>query len=120
MGIKFGKGEETQASFHRGVNTYRHWLFSSTHQQLFINENMDNFLKGGKDMGICRCGTCGELANDDRDFRPGHDMKLRKKIEDKVGGLFKLEDLVDAAEKYSRGEIESAKFTKRVREIFSS
>lgn len=70
-------------------------------------------------MATCKCGICGQDAASGRDFLPGHDMKLRKEIEKKVGGLFNLNDLVDVAEKYSRGEIESQKFTKRVREIFS-
>lgn len=70
-------------------------------------------------MSICKCKECGENVSDGRDFCPGHDQRLRIAIEKKVGGLLKLDDLVDVAEKYYRGEIESQQFTKRVRQIFS-
>lgn len=44
MGVKFKKGEKTQASFHRRINTYRHWLYSSANQQFIINP----YARGGR------------------------------------------------------------------------
>ena len=43
---------------------------------------------------LCICG-CGEVTRSGR-FRPGHDQKLRKAIEDAVGGLESLRSLVEA------------------------
>ena len=42
----------------------------------------------------CYCG-CGETTRGGR-FRPGHDQKLRKAIEDAVGGLDSLRAIVEA------------------------
>lgn len=41
----------------------------------------------------CQCG-CGDLTRGGR-YRPGHDQKLRKAIEDAVGGLESLRILVE-------------------------
>jgi hypothetical protein len=43
---------------------------------------------------VCICG-CGETTRGGR-FRPGHDQKLRKAIEDAVGGLESLRALAEA------------------------
>lgn len=42
----------------------------------------------------CLCG-CGETVNAGREFRPEHDQKLRKKMEDAVGGIEALKRLVE-------------------------
>lgn len=42
----------------------------------------------------CICG-CGEKTKGGK-YRPGHDQKLRKAIEDSVGGLESLRSLVEA------------------------
>lgn len=68
-------------------------------------------------MNYCKCG-CGKEASKGRNFLPGHDSKLRKKIEDKIGGIFGLEDLVNAAELFHRGKIREAEFNARVKELF--
>lgn len=67
-------------------------------------------------MGACKCG-CGEEAKAGRNFLPGHDMKLRKQLEEKVGGLFNLEKLVNAAKKYSHGKMAPKDFTEYVEDI---
>lgn len=41
----------------------------------------------------CLCG-CGAPVN--RSFRPGHDQRLRKAIEEAVGGIEELKRLVEA------------------------
>lgn len=48
---------------------------------------------------VCICG-CGEITRVGR-FRPGHDQKLRKAIEDAVGGLENLRSLAEAYVKHS-------------------
>jgi len=50
----------------------------------------------------CACG-CGQLTRGGT-FLPGHDAKLRAKIEGRVGGLLMLAKLVETCEKYSFGE----------------
>ena len=57
----------------------------------------------------CACG-CGKETGGGV-FLPGHDQALRSQIERKIGGLLPLRDLVDAAEKYARGELEDEAFT---------
>lgn len=68
-------------------------------------------------MNECKCG-CKEEASPGKNFLKGHDSKLRKKIEREVGGILTLEKLVDAAKKYSCGEIKEAEFLKVVSKIF--
>ena len=45
-------------------------------------------------MSACICG-CGEWPNSDSRFLPGHNQKLRAKIEHAVGGLEALNELVE-------------------------
>ena len=52
-------------------------------------------------MPICAC-ECDEQTKGGI-FCPGHDSKLRTKIESKIGGLLNLEKLVDAAMEYAEG-----------------
>ena len=68
-------------------------------------------------MASCKCG-CGEESA--RDFLPGHDQKLRSQIESRVGGLLSLQELVDAAASYARGESSDEAFTQRVRSLFAA
>lgn len=42
---------------------------------------------------MCCCG-CGEVTKGGK-FRPGHDQKLRKAIEDAVGGLESLRSIAE-------------------------
>ena len=90
------------------------------HDGCFRKRDIITFSKGA-DMGICKCGTCNKpTKRANSDFLPGHDSKLRKQIEARVGGIFKLQELADIAEGYARGKIKSEEFTKRVRSIFSA
>jgi hypothetical protein len=69
-------------------------------------------------MGECKCG-CGKETTNEKDFKTGHDSKLRSKIENEVGGIFALEKLVRTANDYSCGKIKEGEFLKVVREIFT-
>ena len=69
-------------------------------------------------MDNCKCG-CGDQTNG-RDFLPGHDQKLRTKLQHQVGGLLALQELVNAAEKYSRGKMGTEGFENLVRRIFAA
>jgi hypothetical protein len=53
-------------------------------------------------MGDCRCG-CGESA-ENGDFIAGHSQKLAASLIREVGGIFVLQELVQAAKKYSQGK----------------
>jgi len=68
-------------------------------------------------MGSCKCG-CGNPVND-KNFLPGHDQKLRTMLVNEVGGLFALQELVDAGKKYTSGVMEPETFTSIVKEIFT-
>jgi hypothetical protein len=70
-------------------------------------------------MSDCKCG-CGEEAAKGKDFRPGHDSKLRTKIEGKVGGILNLERLIDNAEDFSQGKIKEEEFINITKEIFDT
>lgn len=54
-------------------------------------------------MADCACG-CGERTAGGT-YRPGHDQKLRRDLEERVGGLLRLEQLVDSAEAYFSGQL---------------
>jgi len=54
-------------------------------------------------MNKCKCGDCNELTNSD--YAPGHDQKLRSALEQRVGGLLNLKQLIAACEDYSTGKI---------------
>lgn len=69
-------------------------------------------------MPNCKCG-CGKKANIGG-FLPGHDQKLRVSLEDEVGGLLALQELVQGAKKYSCGEAEAEQFESLVRRIFAA
>jgi len=69
-------------------------------------------------MGNCKCG-CGEPASNGN-FISGHGQKLTACLVKEAGGLFALQELVDAAKKYSGGTMESEEFTSIVRKNFTS
>lgn len=54
------------------------------------------------------------------DFAPGHDQRLRSKIEQMVGGLLALKDLVQSCENYAKGESSEEEVLRTVRRIMSS
>jgi len=66
-------------------------------------------------MPICACG-CEELTKGGV-FCPGHDSKLRSKIESKIGGLLNLEKLVEAALEYANGQTSLDEFG-RITKLF--
>lgn len=65
----------------------------------------------------CECG-CGEVPASGG-FRSGHDQKLRINLEQQVGGLLALRDLVRAAAAYSAGEQSLHSFSDQVRRVFA-
>ena len=69
-------------------------------------------------MPMCECGRGKETAGGD--FLPGHDQKLRSRIEKYVGGLLPLRDLVESARAYVAGHTGEEEFLRRVRELWSN
>jgi len=67
-------------------------------------------------MPICACG-CGEETKRGK-FLPGHDQKLRKKLEEKVGGLPLLARLVQTGEMYAGGKMSLEDLGSLVKLIF--
>lgn len=68
-------------------------------------------------MSTCQCGCGGNPASGN--FLPGHDQRLRSKLENRVGGLVVLRDLIDAAEAYAAGDLSLQPFSDQVRSIFA-
>jgi hypothetical protein len=66
----------------------------------------------------CQCDCGGSVAVGD--FLPGHDQNLRTKLEHRVGGLLALKELVQAAKKYSCGELRAEELENLVRCIFTA
>jgi hypothetical protein len=67
-------------------------------------------------MPICACG-CGEETKRGR-FLPGHEQKLRKHLDEKVGGLPLLARLVQAGEMYAGGQMRLDDLGRLVKLIF--
>ncbi len=68
-------------------------------------------------MAGCACGCGKETVGGV--FVPGHDQRLRTQIENQIGGLLRLRELVDSAQKYASGELETEPFTMLTRRLFS-
>ena len=68
-------------------------------------------------MPICACG-CGEQTKGGK-FLPGHDQKLRKSLEQEVGGVALLGRLVAAAKMYADGKMSLEDLGRLVQLIFS-
>lgn len=64
----------------------------------------------------CACG-CGGMPKKG-DFLPGHDQRLRADLERRFGGLIPLRMLVEAAEYFVDGSIQSGMFNNMVRDVF--
>lgn len=64
----------------------------------------------------CACG-CGEVPVNGK-FLPGHDQKLRADLERRVGDLIPLRMLVEAAEYFVDGSINSSMFNSMVKDVF--
>ena len=67
-------------------------------------------------MGDCKCG-CGEPVRSG-DFIAGHSGKLTSSLVKEVGGLFTLQELIQAAKQYSYGEKRTKEFLDLIRRIF--
>ena len=66
-------------------------------------------------MDKCKCGNCSETTT--ADFAPGHDQKLRSNIEQSVGGLLALKDLVYSCVNYAEGKSSEDEILRTVRRI---
>jgi hypothetical protein len=73
--------------------------------------------KGGMNM-LCEC-RCGE-ASVAGSFKPGHDQKLRTDLERRVGGLLALRSLVESAEAFAAGKMQSDTLAHEVRSLFKA
>jgi len=69
-------------------------------------------------MAFCACG-CGETTAGGQ-FKPGHDQRLRTKVEERAGGLVALARLIESAEEYASGRIDLQEFGGRVRKQFTT
>lgn len=67
-------------------------------------------------MPICACG-CGESTKGGK-FLPGHEQKLRKSLEEKVGSVALLGRLVEAGKLYADGKISLEDLGRLVQLIF--
>lgn len=67
-------------------------------------------------MAECACG-CGEQTKKGK-YLQGHEQKLRKQLEEKVGGLQLLSSLVKVTETYARGRMSQDDLGRLVRLIY--
>jgi hypothetical protein len=77
----------------------------------------DSLLTREEQMPTCKCGCEGETRRGK--FQPGHDQRLRAKLEKKVGadGVLNREALVEVACDYANGRITLESFGQRVKSI---
>ncbi len=68
-------------------------------------------------MPECACG-CGEQTKKGK-YLQGHEQKLRKELEEKVGSLQLLSSLVKVTEKYTQEQIGLADLGRLVKLIYS-
>ncbi len=71
----------------------------------------------GVAMPECSCG-CGEPTKGGK-FLPGHDQKLRKSLEQEVGGVALLAKLVESGKRYADGKMSLEDLGGLVKLIFS-
>ena len=69
-------------------------------------------------LNIYECGECEEQTQGGA-FVPGHDQKLRTRLEQRVGGLLAMRDLVNAMDTYVQGQTSLEDLGKAVRRAFS-
>jgi hypothetical protein len=74
-------------------------------------------MPGGGFMSSCACG-CGEETKGGK-FLQGHEQKLRKRLDEKVGGLPLLARLVQAGEMYAGAQMTLDDLGRVVKLIFS-
>jgi hypothetical protein len=68
-------------------------------------------------MNKCKCGDCDEST--DGDFVPGHDQKLRIRLEQEVGGLLSLEHLIYECNRYATGNASESEVLGTIRHAFT-
>ena len=68
-------------------------------------------------MPECACG-CGEQTKKGK-YLQGHEQKLRKQLEEKVGSLQLLSSLVKVTEMYAQGQMSVDDLGRLVRLIYS-
>lgn len=68
--------------------------FSDVDPRQYAPHTQFKYMEVAMSESECICG-CGEITRGGR-FRPGHDQKLRKAIEDAVGGLESLRAIAEA------------------------
>ncbi len=68
-------------------------------------------------MPDCACG-CGEQTKGGK-YLQGHEQKLRKQLEEKVGGLPLLSSLVKVTETYAQGKMSAEELGRLVKLIYS-
>jgi hypothetical protein len=68
-------------------------------------------------MPECACGICGEQTKRGK-YLQGHDQKLRKHLEEKVGGLQLLSSLVKVTETYAQDRMSLESLGRLVRLIY--
>ncbi len=67
-------------------------------------------------MPECACG-CGEQTKKGK-YLQGHEQKLRKELEEKVGGLQLLSSLVKVTETYAQGRMSQDDLARLVKLIY--
>lgn len=65
----------------------------------------------------CKCDNCSENASGD--FAPGHDQRLRIILEQKVGGVLFLKELIIECEKYASGDSSEENVLRIIRHLFA-
>ena len=68
-------------------------------------------------MPECACG-CGEQTKGGK-YLQGHEQKLRKQLDEKVGGLQLLSSLVKVTESYAQGRMASEDLGRLVNLIYN-
>ena len=68
-------------------------------------------------MVTCECG-CG-AQTETAAFVPGHDQRLRTRLEAQVGGILALRSLIEAAEAYAAGRDTEETLTRKIRQLFA-
>ena len=68
-------------------------------------------------MAECACG-CGEQTKRGK-YLQGHEQKLRKQLDEKVGNLQLLSSLVKVTESYAQGRMASEDLSRLVKLIYN-
>jgi len=69
-------------------------------------------------MPECACGCREETAGGT--FRPGHDARLRAQIEESVGGLLALDEIVRQIHRHTNGEITAEQLSTQINRVLNA